>query len=59
MTVTAEPAPAVGDVLENALDGERISDDDAEAKWPSYGPHVPCSASCLATPRWMPASSIT
>ena len=31
MTITAEPTPAVGDVLEKALGGERISDDDAVA----------------------------
>jgi cyclic dehypoxanthinyl futalosine synthase len=29
VTITAEPTPAVEDVLEKALDGERISDDDA------------------------------
>ncbi|HEU5206203.1 MAG TPA: cyclic dehypoxanthinyl futalosine synthase [Gaiellaceae bacterium] len=31
MTITAAPAPAVDDVLEKALGGERISDDDAIA----------------------------
>ncbi len=31
MTVTLEPTPAVEEVLEKALDGERISDDDAIA----------------------------
>ena len=31
MTITVEPAPAVDDVLEKALGGERISDDDAIA----------------------------
>ena len=31
MTVTVEPVPSVGDVLERALDGERISDEDAIA----------------------------
>ena len=31
MTITAEPVPSVGDVLERTLDGERISDEDAIA----------------------------
>ncbi len=31
MTIVADPAPAVEDVLEKALDGERITDDDAIA----------------------------
>ena len=31
MTITVEPVPSVGDVLERALDGERISDEDAIA----------------------------
>jgi cyclic dehypoxanthinyl futalosine synthase len=31
VTVVADPAPAVGDVLEKALDGERITDEDAIA----------------------------
>jgi 2-iminoacetate synthase ThiH len=31
VTITAEPTPAVADVLEKALDGERISDDEAVA----------------------------
>lgn len=31
MTVTAEPAPAVDEILDRALDGERISDADASA----------------------------
>ena len=31
MTVTAEPTPAVDEVLEKALDGERITDEDAVA----------------------------
>ena len=31
MTVVAEPTPSVGDVLEKALDGERITDEEAAA----------------------------
>ena len=31
MTVTAEPVPSVDDVLEKALDGERVTDEDAIA----------------------------
>ena len=31
MTITVEPVPSVGDVLERALEGERISEEDAIA----------------------------
>ena len=31
MTIAVDPVPSVGDVLEKALDGERVSDDDAIA----------------------------
>ena len=40
MTVTAEPTPAVDEVLEKALDGERISDTDAVALLRSRGPKL-------------------